>query len=248
MARHRSPRGPMTTLSGLAASIKPALARPLFGSGHGGSVRRLQRRPLAAVAATVAAAGIFVGSQPVSLDASAEARQVASAPAPSIDERSAQAGDAAVSRDDRQPSEPIVAPPPLIPGEDEVLTPELSESGSADGPNGAAALTGNPCPTAGFGGVEPHVAQAGYHLITVFGLSESDVGGVASRPGNPTSDHPRGLALDFMVDTSTGDALAAYAEDHSAELGISYILWQVPNHYGHVHISFNSRPGTGMTC
>ncbi|MDQ3052847.1 MAG: hypothetical protein M3R66_03180, partial [Actinomycetota bacterium] len=87
-------------------------------------------------------------------------------------------------------------PPPTIPGADGALVPDLNESGSADGPNGTAALTGNPCPTEGFGGVEPHVAEAGYHLMAVFGVPASDVGGVASRPGNSTSDHPRGLALD----------------------------------------------------
>jgi len=233
----------LITLGGLAALTKLSIA-----SRHGASARHLHRRSLVAVAATVAAAGIFVGSQPISLEASADARQAASTSAPSIDERSVQASGGAASRDDRQPSEPIAAPPPLIPGGDEVLTPELSESGSAEGANGSAALTGNPCPTEGFGGVEPHVAQAGYHLIAVFGLSESDVGGVAQRPGNPNSDHPRGLALDFMVDTSTGDALAAYAEEHSSELGINYILWQVAAHYDHVHISFNSKPGSGMAC
>jgi len=51
-----------------------------------------------------------------------------------------------------------------------------------------------------------------------------------------------------MVDTSTGNALAEYAEENSSALGINYILWQVPAHYDHVHISFNSRPGSGVTC
>lgn len=134
------------------------------------------------------------------------------------------------------------------PGADEALVPDLSASGSAGGPNGTAALTGNPCPTEGFGGVKPHVAEAGYHLMAVFGIPESDVIGVASRPGNPTSDHPRGLALDFMVNTSTGNALAAYADENSEALGIKYILWQVADHYDHVHISFDDRAGSGVTC
>ena len=200
-----------------------------------------------AVAATAVAAGIFVGSQPVSLTASADSSRSAGGSDGSQADRLAEA-DSGASRDERTPVDPIVVAPPVIPGADQTLDPELSESGSAEGPNGTAVLTGYPCPTEGFGGVEPHVAQAGYHLITVFGLSESDVGGVAQRPGNPNSDHPRGLALDFMVDPSTGDALAAYAEEHTSELGINYILWQVPSHYDHVHISFNDEPGSGMTC
>lgn len=232
----------MATSSGLSALTKPS---PGTSSRHRTASRRIQRRPVVAVAASIAAAGIFVGSQPVSLDAAAEGNRSASDSGASLAGRSVDV-ESDASRNQRQSVEPITVPLPTIPGE--ALTPELSESGSADGPNGTAVLIGDPCPTEGFGGVEPHVAQAGYHLIAIFGISESDVGGVAQRPGNPNSDHPRGLALDFTVDNSTGDALAAYAEDHTEELGINYILWQVPDHYDHVHISFNSKPGTGMTC
>lgn len=152
------------------------------------------------------------------------------------------------SRSERTAADSVLAGPPAIPGAEEALVPDLGSAGSANGPTGTAALTGNPCPTEGFGGVKPWVAQAGWHLIIVFGLSESDVGGVAARPGNPTSDHPSGHALDFMVDTATGDALSAYAADHTEELAVKYILWQVPDHYDHVHISFNDQPGSGMTC
>ena len=102
------------------------------------------------------------------------------------------------------------------------------------------------CPSFGFNGVAAHVARAGHHLQERFGVE--DVGGVAKRPGNPSSDHPRGYALDFMVDRSTGDALAAYAEEHAEELGIKYILWRVANHYDHVHISFTNSPGSGLPC
>ncbi len=102
------------------------------------------------------------------------------------------------------------------------------------------------CPSSGFGGVASHVAEAGHHLQERFGVD--DVGGVAKRPDNPTSDHPRGYALDFMVDRSTGDALAAYAEEHSEALGIKYILWETEDHYDHVHISFEDEPGSGLPC
>ncbi len=242
MARHRSPRGSTTTSSGLIE-----LPKSISSTRHRhGSARGWARRPLTAAAATLVAAGIFVGSQPVSTEASAEARRADVATTAPIADR-AVAAQSGASRDEREAVESVAAAP-TIPGADQALVPDLSESGSAGGANGSAALTGEPCPTEGFGGVKPHVAQAGYHLIAVFGLSESDVGGVASRPGNPSSDHPRGLALDFMVDNSTGDALAAYADEHSAELGINYILWEVPDHYDHVHISFNSTPGTGMSC
>lgn len=105
---------------------------------------------------------------------------------------------------------------------------------------------GDGCASSGFGGVAVHVARAGQHLREKFGVD--DVGGVADRPNNPTSDHPRGYALDFMVDRSTGDALAAYAEEHSEVLGIKYILWETEDHYDHVHISFEDEAGSGLPC
>jgi len=106
--------------------------------------------------------------------------------------------------------------------------------------------TGDSCASSGFGGVASHVAQAGHLLEEMFGVE--DVIGVASRPGNPTSDHPRGYALDFMVDRSTGDALAAYAEENSEALSVSYVLWRVADHYDHVHISFEEDRGSGLLC
>lgn len=109
-----------------------------------------------------------------------------------------------------------------------------------------AALGGANCSSSGFGGVAPHVARAGHHLQAKFGVD--DVGGVASRPNNPTSDHPSGHALDFMVDTATGNALAKYARAHAKELGITYVLWQVAAHYDHVHISFNRSGAKGLPC
>jgi len=106
--------------------------------------------------------------------------------------------------------------------------------------------TGDSCASSGFGGVASHVAQAGHLLEEMFGVE--DVIGVASRPGNPTSDHPRGYALHFMVDRSTGDPRAAYAQANSDALSISYILWRVADHYDHVHISFEEDRGSGLLC
>ena len=64
--------------------------------------------------------------------------------------------------------------------------------------------------------------------------------GRADRPRNPTSDHPKGLAVDLMVykDKALGDKLADYAREHSEELKVKYVLWQVAEHYDHVHVSF----------
>jgi hypothetical protein len=117
------------------------------------------------------------------------------------------------------------------------------------------------CPpnAAGFGAVKPWVATAGYFLRCKFNVQT--VYGVGGRAG--VSDHPIGLALDFMVPTATGDALADCALRNKAALGITYVIWRqrinfgngwqmmedrggiTANHYDHVHISFLPSAGGG---
>lgn len=108
------------------------------------------------------------------------------------------------------------------------------------------------------GPVKPWVAFAAneignqFHVATIFG--------VGARPN--ASDHPLGLALDFMVGgmRSKGDSIADYAISNADRLGITYILWQqriwhadgrgwepmedrgsvTANHRDHVHISFTA--------
>ncbi|MBC3193332.1 hypothetical protein H7X46_19920 [Pseudonocardia sp. C8] len=102
-------------------------------------------------------------------------------------------------------------------------------------------------------GVASNVAEAGEKLRCMFGVDT--VLGIGSRGG--TSDHPSGKALDFMVDSATGDRLAEYALAHADELDIKYVIWEqrintgdgwemqedrggaTANHMDHVHISFN---------
>jgi hypothetical protein len=70
--------------------------------------------------------------------------------------------------------------------------------------------------------------------------------GVGSRPDNPTSCHPKGLAIDFMVgtDKALGDRLFAFITANRIALGASpVILWQVPDHLDHVHVSFEPCKG-----
>ncbi len=71
-----------------------------------------------------------------------------------------------------------------------------------------------------------------------------------------TGDHGAGRAVDVMVDSATGDAVAAFLQAHAAELNINYLIWQqriwfpgggwqwmadrgsiTENHYDHVHVS-----------
>ncbi|SFQ81117.1 hypothetical protein [Amycolatopsis rubida] len=111
-------------------------------------------------------------------------------------------------------------------------------------------------------GTRPAVARAGNFLKEKF--SVDTVGGRAGRSG--ASDHPAGLALDFMVDPKTGNALAAYVLAHQDELGAKYVIWQqryndgsgwsamedrggeTANHYDHVHVSFERGAKVSLTC
>jgi hypothetical protein len=108
--------------------------------------------------------------------------------------------------------------------------------------------------SAGFGAVKAFVGDAGHWLRCIFGVQT--VGGVGGRSG--TSDHPSGLALDFMVGRATGDQLADYALKYRNELKIKYVIWRqrinfgsgwqamedrgsaTANHYDHVHVSFQA--------
>ncbi|MGI5125530.1 hypothetical protein ACQEVB_01830 [Pseudonocardia sp. CA-107938] len=114
---------------------------------------------------------------------------------------------------------------------------------------------------AGLGPVKPFVRTAAQLLGCKFG--KPTMYGVAGRGG--VSDHPGGKAVDFMVNRSTGDALAACALKNKAALGITYVIWRqrinfgqgwqgmedrggvTANHYDHVHVSFgNGASGTSL--
>jgi hypothetical protein len=108
---------------------------------------------------------------------------------------------------------------------------------------------------AGLAGVKSWVSTAGVQLRCIFGVAT--VGGIGSRAG--ASDHPGGLALDFMVGRAAGDELADYALRYMDVLKIKYVIWKqrinfgngwqamedrggiTANHFDHVHISFDAR-------
>jgi hypothetical protein len=113
--------------------------------------------------------------------------------------------------------------------------------------------------TGGLGAVKPHVREAGAVLGCQFGTPV--MLGVAGRGG--PSDHPGGLAIDFMVDRATGDALAQCALNNMEALGVKYVIWEqqinhgsgwrpmedrggiTANHFDHVHVSFERDAGGG---
>ena len=75
-------------------------------------------------------------------------------------------------------------------------------------------------------GVLPWVLEAANYLGGKFGVGT--IGGVGERASNPTSDHPKGLALDFMVgsDVAKGNAIAEEALRLRGVLDATYMIWQ----------------------
>lgn len=109
-------------------------------------------------------------------------------------------------------------------------------------------------PTSGpsYGGVKSHVRKVGWLVDSLFDVDS--IGGVGHRARR--SDHPRGLALDFMVDRRAGDLVAEFLLKHRKELRVKYVIWEqryndgsgwelmedrgsaTENHFDHVHVSF----------
>ncbi len=116
------------------------------------------------------------------------------------------------------------------------------------------------------GPVQPHVRAAAEEIGNKFDVKT--IYGFGARPSG-TSDHPRGLALDFMVykNRAQGDAIAAYCIANAKRLGVKYIIWWqaiwspdranegwrpmasrgsvTANHYDHPHVSFKTTAGSG---
>lgn len=118
------------------------------------------------------------------------------------------------------------------------------------------------------GPVKDHVRAAAESIGPKFGITS--VLGVGLRANE--SDHPKGLALDFMTtDKAKGDALAEYVKSNASAYGVTYVIWwgkiwsvarngegwrdyKSPTglstvtamHKDHVHVSFSPTPGTGI--
>lgn len=107
------------------------------------------------------------------------------------------------------------------------------------------------------GAVKPNVRQAANDAGNLFGITT--IYGVGTR--DRVSDHPKGLALDFMCpnDSSKGDQVAEYFRTNAAKYGVKYVIWKqhiwniggsdhamedrgsvTENHFDHVHVSFNN--------
>ena len=138
------------------------------------------------------------------------------------------------------------------------FVPEAGVAGESVGGaagNAAVAIVGK----LKLGAVKPHVKNAAESFASRFGIT--DVGGWRAVGSVPGSDHPKGLALDFMVSAKNaagkkkGDALAAALLAEKSTWGITYVIWNKQINHGkgwtpysgpsdhtdHVHASFEPR-------
>ena len=101
----------------------------------------------------------------------------------------------------------------------------------------AVAPTAQAVPIVGGNGLCPNGwALADYIRNSYPGVQS--IGGVRS---DPLPDHPSGHALDIMIGSnmSLGDTIAADVRAQSARFGVRYVLWRVPDHFNHVHVTVN---------
>jgi hypothetical protein len=285
VARHRSPRGrrahPDSPVPHRAEPLvrRAAAARPLLESVP-------VRRGAAAVAVTGGAfslmgAGAPVDVPPVAVPAVADAAAVAQLPA--LDAPAAD-GPALVMMPAVTPVAPepdvLDDPSPLVKavqmGEELAARLEAervaaeeraraeAERAAAEAAAAAAeaerrASVGADCgiDTGQLGAVKGFVREAARFLGCAHDVDTMH--GVAGRAG--TSDHPSGLAVDFMIGRTAGDALADCALQNMDALGIKYVIWEqrinhgdgwelmedrggvTANHFDHVHISFDQDGG-----
>ena len=107
------------------------------------------------------------------------------------------------------------------------------------------------------GGVSSNTQKQSDFLGGKFGIKT--IGGYREHGSVPGSDHPKGLAADYMINNiknghRTGDALANYAVKNYKAMNIKYVIWNryiwspgrgwhkysgPSPHTDHVHISYN---------
>ncbi|WP_024877189.1 hypothetical protein [Saccharomonospora piscinae] len=196
-------------------------------------------------------------TMPAALAVSSDATTTTPSSAPTSTATSTTATSATSERTTSPEPTPSTTPEPEPPEPEPTEEPEPTTEEPAEPPAPEPA----PCAT-DLEGTEPHVAQVGHHVLDRFAVDS--VGGRASRAN--ASDHPAGLALDFMVDPESGDAIAEYLIANQDDFGITYVIWEqrinsgsgwsvmedrgspTANHLDHVHVSFAAGADVTVSC
>ena len=96
------------------------------------------------------------------------------------------------------------------------------------------AATANAVPMIGMSGLRANASNLAQYIANTYPGVQS-IGGV--RP-DPLPDHPSGRAIDIMVSNmGLGDTIAADVRAQAGRFNVSYVLWRVPDHYSHIHVS-----------
>ena len=89
-------------------------------------------------------------------------------------------------------------------------------------------------PEVGMNGLCPNAVALAQYIAATYPVQS--IGGVRA---DPLPDHPSGHALDLMIgnDMALGDRIAADMRAQAGRFGVKYVLWRVPDHYSHVHVT-----------
>ncbi len=90
-------------------------------------------------------------------------------------------------------------------------------------------------PVVGGNGLCPN----GWNLVQYIQGAYPAVESIGAVRADPLPDHPSGHAIDIMIGSNMalGDAIAADVRSQTSRFGVKYVLWRVPNHYNHVHVT-----------
>ena len=90
-------------------------------------------------------------------------------------------------------------------------------------------------PEVGMNGVCPNAWTLAQYVAANYPGVQA-IGGI--RPDR-LPDHPSGHAIDIMIgsDMALGDSIAAFVRSNMGTYGVKYLLWRVPDHFNHVHVT-----------
>lgn len=99
----------------------------------------------------------------------------------------------------------------------------------------AVAPQAHAVPLVGGVGLCPNASNLARYIIANYPGVQS-IGGV--RPDR-LPDHPSGHAIDIMIgsDMALGDTIAADVRSQTDRFAVKYMLWRVPDHYNHIHVT-----------
>lgn len=99
----------------------------------------------------------------------------------------------------------------------------------------AFAPTAQAVPLVGGSGLCPNASALAQHIMANY-PGVLSIGGVRA---DRLPDHPSGHAIDIMIGSNMvlGDAIKADVQSNWDNFGVKYVLWRVPQHFNHVHVT-----------